>query len=192
MGNDEGSVVGETSASARIVCCEVDLMQHAGSSARGASAEATKHLAHSRQQTQALVHWVEAFHLPSLCRKAADRGVQVTNPEPGLLLLEGIDAPSWEKSIRSALKKVVCEDLGNMDASALLPTIPETDSNGRGMHHIELMEKKLSVKVVFDDETGHVFMVGDSKKLEKKCFDLRNLLSHYHWRLSGRDVSFSK
>jgi hypothetical protein len=189
MGDDEGSVAEESKT---VVCCKVDLIRHAGSinSAQGASAEATKTLA--LQQAQALVHWVENFHLPSLRRKSSDRGVHVTNPEPGKLLLEGIDAPSWEKSIRSALKKVVCEDLGHMDASALLPTIPETDSDGRGMRHIELMEKKLSVKVVFDDETGHVFLVGDSKKLEKKCFDLRNLLSHYHWRLSGRDVSFSK
>ena len=27
-------------------------------------------------------------------------------------------------------------------------------------------------------------------KLSKKCFAIRNLLSHYHWRLSGRDVAF--
>mmetsp|Transcript_6253 Transcript_6253/g.11107 ORF Transcript_6253/g.11107 Transcript_6253/m.11107 type:complete len:92 (-) Transcript_6253:51-326(-) len=49
------------------------------------------------------------------------------------------------------------------------------------------MEKKMSVKVVFDDETGHVFLVGDSKKLEKKCFPIRNMVSHYHWRLSWAD-----
>ena len=28
-------------------------------------------------------------------------------------------------------------------------------------------------------------------KLQKKCFALRNVISHYHWRLSGRDVSFA-
>lgn len=36
----------------------------------------------------------------------------------------------------------------------------------------------------------HVFLVGAKPKLAKKCFKLRNLLSHYHWRLSGRDVAF--
>jgi hypothetical protein len=144
------------------------------------------------RQAQALVIWVKSFHLPTLCRKSvSNAGMHVTNTEPGKLLLNGILAPTWEKSIHSALKKVIVEDLGNMDATALLPTIPETDE-GRGMQDMMAMQKKLSVKVVFDDETGHVFLVGDSKKLEKKCFVLRNLLSHYHWRLSGRDVSFSK
>jgi hypothetical protein len=186
MADAEGSV----EESNPIASCEVDLSRHVDTTkaGRGASVLVLRHV-------QALVIWVENFHLPSLRRKSSNHSngmmVHVTNPEPGKLLLNGFDAPTWEKSIHSALKKVICEDLGNMDATALLSTIPETDPEGRGMQEIEAMENKFSVKVVFDDETGHVFLVGESKKLEKKCFVLRNLLSHYHWRLSGRDVSFS-
>lgn len=57
------------------------------------------------------------------------------------------------------------------------------------MVDLRSMEKKLSVKVVFDDVTGHVYLVGDTKKIDKKCFALRNMFSHYHWRLSGKDVA---
>jgi hypothetical protein len=160
------------------------------------------------RQAQALVIWVQMFHLPSLYlrrkkkqqsnKNEAER-ILVTNPAPGILHLHGSDELAsssftqvWKKSISAALKKVTCEDLGPMDAIELLATIPETDPEGRGMQDFCTTEKKLSVKVVFDQETGHVFLVGDSKKLEKKCFVLRNMLSHYHWRLSGREVSFSK
>ena len=38
----------------------------------------------------------------------------------------------------------------------------------------------------------HVLLVGAKHKLANKCFVLRNLLSHYHWRLSGRDVAFEQ
>jgi hypothetical protein len=118
--------------------------------------------------------------------------MQVSNPEPGTLVLMGTDAQVWEKSIQSTFKKVVAEDLGNMNATELVPTKTETNPEGRGMQDLHATEKKLSVKVVFDEDTGHVFLVADAKKLEKKCFVLRNMLSHYHWRLSGTDVSFSK
>ena len=37
---------------------------------------------------------------------------------------------------------------------------------------------------------GHVKLVGQKKKLERKCGDLRNMLSHYHWRMSGQDVAW--
>lgn len=64
---------------------------------------------------------------------------------------------------------IVVEDLGNMDATELLPTIPKTDGEGRGMVDLRSMEKKLSVKVVFDDVTGHVYLVGDAKKIDKSA-----------------------
>ena len=51
------------------------------------------------------------------------------------------------------------------------------------------MEKELSVKVAFCGD-DHVLLVGAKAKLQKKAFAMRNLLSHYHWRLSGRDVAF--
>ena len=60
---------------------------------------------------------------------------------------------------------------------------------GRGRRDLAAIEKDLSVKVVFC-ENRHVLLVGAKAKLQKKCLSLRILLSHYHWRLSGRDVSF--
>lgn len=135
---------------------------------------------------QAIVVWLQAFHFPTLYRKqGAD--MQVTNPGAGTLVLVGSESQKWQKSIQSTLKKIVAEDLGNLNAKSLIPTIPEVDSEGRGMHDLQATEKKLSVKIVFDEDTGHVFLVGDAKKLEKKCFVLRNILSHYHWRLSGTE-----
>ena len=140
---------------------------------------------------QAIVVWLQTFHFPTLYRKqGAD--MEVTNPGAGKLVLIGPESQKWQKSIQSSLKKIVAEDLGNLSAKSLIPTIPEIDSEGRGMHDLQETEKKLSVKIVFDEDTGHVFLVGDAKKLEKKCFVLRNILSHYHWRLSGTNCSFSK
>ena len=56
---------------------------------------------------------------------------------------------------------------------------------------VRKIEKELSVKVVFCAAPDpHVLLVGAKAKLAKKCFVLRNLLSHYHGRLSGRDVAF--
>ena len=53
------------------------------------------------------------------------------------------------------------------------------------------MEKELGVKVAFCSN-DHVALVGPKAKLSKKCVAMRNLLSHYHWRLSGRDVAFEE
>ena len=95
----------------------------------------------------------------------------------------------WEKSIRTTLKKITVEDLGQINATELLPTIPQQDPEGRGIDDLKTMERKLNVKVVFDiHETDHVLIVGDTKKLEKKVFAIRNMISHYHWRLSGKDT----
>ena len=93
----------------------------------------------------------------------------------------------WWKQISSAVKKVEVEDLGDMDADALWSSIPVEDSSGRGRQDLATIERDLAVKVVFC-ENRHVLLVGTKAKLQKKCFVLRNLLSHYHWRLSGRDV----
>jgi len=105
-------------------------------------------------------------------------------------------APKWKKSITSALKKIQVDDLGDMDASALRDSIPLSDGEGRGMANLEALQKKLAVSVVFCDMNGHddiinghVLLVGNKAKLEKKCFEMRNILSHYHWRLSGTDVA---
>ena len=103
-----------------------------------------------------------------------------------------INHEMWEKGVRLALKKIQVQDLGNMNASELQLAIPMEDSEGRGMTDLISLEKKLAVKVVFDQESGHVLIVGDEKKLEKKVFVIRNMISHYHWRLSGTDVAFDK
>ena len=98
----------------------------------------------------------------------------------------------WEKNVFQTLKKITVEDLGLMNATELQSSIPQTDKHGRGMLDLYALEKKLSVKVVFDSQTDHVLLVGDEKKLEKKVFVIRNMLSHYHWRLSGTDVAMGK
>ena len=95
----------------------------------------------------------------------------------------------WSKQIATAVKKVHVEDLGPMNAADLWEAIPEDDSAGRGRRDLSAMETELGVKVCFC-ANGHVLLVGPKVKLQKKCFVLRNLLSHYHWRLSGRDVAF--
>ena len=103
-----------------------------------------------------------------------------------------LDESDWQKKTFHTIKKIHVEDLGNMNAKELQESIPMDDSDGRGMLDLQNLEKKLSVKVVFDHVTGHVLLVGDEKKLEKKVFVIRNMISHYHWRLSGKDVAFDK
>ena len=103
-----------------------------------------------------------------------------------------LDESDWQKKTFHTIKKINVEDLGNMNAKELQQSIPMNDSDGRGMVDLQNLEKKLSVKVVFDHVTGHVLLVGDEKKLEKKVFVIRNMISHYHWKLSGKDVAFDK
>lgn len=76
-----------------------------------------------------------------------------------------------------------------MDAVSLAASIPPESANVRGMCDLNKLEKELSVKVAFCGD-GHVLLASARAKLQKKCFVLCNMLSHYHWRLSGRDVSF--
>ena len=138
--------------------------------------------------------WLEAFWA-SKQRKhgvalVVERGlVRVQGGAPGDTGEEEFEA-RWRKEILSTLKKVEVEDLGDMQAASLWESIPLEDSNGRGRQDLAALEKELSVKVVFCCEGGHVLLVGAKAKLQKKCFVVRNLLSHYHWRLSGRDVAF--
>lgn len=145
-----------------------------------------------------LALWLLSYHFQPKIRKCAggaqsSTAIEAKSNQRGCIELasdaDEFDFKEWEEKARAALKKIVVEDLGKMDAPELLTSIPETDGEGRGMVDLRSMEKKLSVKVVFDDVTGHVYLVGDAKKIEKKCFALRNMLSHYHWRLSGKDVA---
>ena len=146
-----------------------------------------------------LALWLLSYHFPPKIRKCAGGAqssitIEAKSNHRGCIELivsddSDFNFKEWEDKARAALKKIVVEDLGKMDAPELLTTIPETDAEGRGMVDLRSMEKKLSVRVVFDNVTGHVYLIGDAKKIDKKCFALRNMLSHYHWRLSGKDVA---
>ena len=95
---------------------------------------------------------------------------------------QGAFEARWKDRIASGLRKVEVEDLGDMDAPRLWAAIPPTPEAAAG-GTCAAIEKDLSVKVVFC-ENRHVLLVGAKAKLQKKCLSLRNLLSHYHWRLS--------
>ena len=197
-------------------CIEIDFIQPLIEQAQTSKQEETSQLrAHGQ------VQWLLSHHFPAKIRKSP-LNLQITSPERGNILIKQVsngetqigegddkdgttaeakkcdtlldhdDGPRWIKGAFQALKKILVEDLGNMNATDLQASIPEEDSDGRGMSDLRSLEKKLSVKVVFDDVTGHVLLVGDAKKMEKKVFVIRNMLSHYHWRLLGLDVAFDK
>ena len=142
------------------------------------------------RQAEALLVWWKTFQQSGFQRKNPD--CSIIQSSDGILRITGLeDVANAENKIRSSMKKIKAEDLGNMQASDLLASIPEEDPQGRGLRDMKEMEKKLSVKVYFDTTSGggHVYLVGDAKKLEKKVFVMRNVLNHYHWRLSGLDPS---
>jgi len=104
------------------------------------------------------------------------------------------------KHLAKATRALVEEDLGDMDATQLRPAIRDSKT---GLKDLTELEDRLKVIVFYCEAPGvecavrgmytnnHVRLVGAKKTLEKKCSDVRSVLSHYHWRLSGRDVSFS-
>jgi len=140
-------------------------------------------------QAGALILWWKTYQKPGFLRKYPDC-IVVDSPSEVLRIRGGKDTEGVvENKIRLSMKKINVEDLGKMQATDLLASIPNEDPQGRGLRDLRDMEKKLSVKIIFDGSGGYVYLVGDAKKLEKKVFAIRNLLSHYHWRLSGTDVS---
>ena len=92
----------------------------------------------------------------------------------------------WNKQIRTALKKIIVEDFGDLQAQELKETIPDEDKDGRGLNDLAKLERQLSVKVIFLQH--HILLVGAKSKLEKKTFVIRNMLQHYHWRLTGKEI----
>ena len=138
--------------------------------------------------------WLEAFWFASQQRKHADVRLSLAG-RSGVRVAQigGEAAPDfaakWTKQIVSSLRKIEVEDLGDMDAPRLRDSIPAVDTGGRGREDLAAIQRDLNVKVVFC-ENRHVLLVGTKAKLQKKCIVIRNLLSHYHWRLSGRDVTF--
>ena len=139
-------------------------------------------------QARTLIVWWKTFQQSGFLKKNPD--CSILESSAGILRIKGVEVgDTAENKIRSSMKKIKVEDLGEMQATDLLVPIPEEDPQGRGQRDLRDMEKKLSVKIVFEKKGGHVYLVGDAKKLEKKVFAMRNLLSHYHWRLSGTDSS---
>ena len=124
------------------------------------------------------------------CEREGRSGVRVVGPPATPEESAATFEERWSKQLVAALKRVEVDDLGPMEAPRLWEAIPDDDGAGRGRRDLAAMEKELSVKVVFCAGSGRVLLVGARPKLAKKCFALRNLLSHYHWRLSGRDVAF--
>ena len=124
------------------------------------------------------------------CERVGRSGVRVAGPPATPEERAAEFEERWGKQLFAALKKVEVDDLGPMEAPRLWEAIPEDDGAGRGRRDLAAMERELSVKVVFCEGSGRVLLVGARPKLAKKCFAMRNLLSHYHWRLSGRDVAF--
>ena len=148
-------------------------------------------------RAEALTVWWKAFQKTGFLRKNPHCSVveEESSCAAGILRIAGIQAgdaaatAAVEQKIRSSMKKIQVEDLGRLQASDLLASIPQEDPQGRGLQDLRDTEKKLSVKVVFDTIGEHVYLVGDAKKLEKKVFAIRNMISHYHWRLSGTEMS---
>eukprot|EP00937_MAST-01D_sp_MAST-1D-sp2_P007090 g7090.t1 len=142
-----------------------------------------------------MVRFWKVARRAGLCVEAGDGTVVVVQRglEESAAADDGADTAgwqdSWTKKVESALRKVDEEDLGHMDAPALLDAVRE---GGTGSADLGALEDKLSVLAFFCTNDGHVRLVGARKKLEKKCADIRNLLSHYHWRMSGKDVSFDQ
>lgn len=150
--------------------------------------------------------WLNRFWAPTQVRRqngAVSISVVETNIVEVLALVALEDGTrtewreKWTKQIGDALHKLCEEDLGKMDAPDLLQAIHETvntNTGNTGIADLTALENKLNVLVYFDciegPDQGHVKLLGAKKKLDKKCADLRTILSHYHWRLSGKDVAF--
>jgi hypothetical protein len=142
------------------------------------------------QEAKGLTSWLNTFWIPTVRRKNPAFTFTFTDTALSVTSNNDDELDDWNKLLGSALKKIIVEDLGQMNANELVATIPLEDSGGRGLQDLQQMEKALQVKVVFCDN-GHVLLVGQKAKLTKKCFTIKNILSHYHWRLSGKDVAFS-
>ena len=140
--------------------------------------------------------WLNSFWLSAQQRKHPDVQLKLE----GTAFLVGRKASTdsssnnntntdWDKLLQTALKKIQVEDLGDLAANDLWLTIPEEDKDGRGRKDLGQLEKQLSVKVVFLEHDNHILLVGAKAKLEKKCLVIRNVLSHYYWRLKGKQIN---
>ena len=151
-----------------------------------------------QQHARCIGEWLEAFWIPKQQRKLKNMvSLQYHAPSACILVNscrngteDSRDASSAvRKELVMAFKKISVEDLGNLNASALAESIPpDDDKDGRGWNDLHRLEHQLAVKVVFQHDNGHVYLVGARPKIQKKCLVIRNILSHYYWRLSGKEV----
>ena len=147
--------------------------------------------------------WLERFWIPTQLRR--QRGAVSIKVVGGTTVeVAATDAADeskfrekWTRLLEGALNKLCEESLGAMNAPELVKAINEivnTNTGNTGIADVTALEEKLSVLVYFDctdgPDKGNVTLLGAKKKLENKCADLRSILSHYHWRLSGKDVIF--
>jgi len=159
----------------------------------------------SKRQALGQAAWLTAFWIPTQQRKHPQSKLEIHGVTfsctSSKTSHDSTPQPDWKKLLLTALKKIEVQDLGNLSASELWNTIPEEDKEGRGRQDLERLEQQLSVKVVFlakeinmdakdrDEEIqDHILLVGAKKTLEKKCLVIRNMLSHYYWRLKGKEV----
>jgi hypothetical protein len=135
--------------------------------------------------------WLRSFWLPVQQRKHPNTTLSLKDANLDISSTSSditVDKSFWEKQLGMALKKIVVEDLGNFNALELYDSIPQKDVDGRGRTDLKRLETELGVKLVFST-SKHVLLVGPKPKLAKKCLVIRNILSHYHWRLSGKEVA---
>jgi hypothetical protein len=189
---------------------------------------------YTRKMTYGQGLYMKKHWLASQRRKNEELNIEISIPmtcgSPASVVINSNEQLKWDRIVDKALKNIVEQDLGCMDATLLLPAIKESKN---GVHDLSTIALDLKVCVLFftnkhvaeqfevgggvvgasttlvapeteskssavSDATKtlyrpeHVFLVGAAKKLDKKCGDLRNLLTHYHWRLSGRDISFEE
>ena len=141
---------------------------------------------------EAKLAWLGSFWVDS--QRKRNPHVAITTDD-GLITISAVPAAAetaetfrerWEKAVAAALKKVEQDDLGDMGGRgrSMREQFPPD-----GLAQLATLERELSVKVCFC-ANGRVLLCGAKAKLLKKCLPIKNLLSHYLWRLSGKDAAF--
>ena len=116
----------------------------------------------------------------------------ITKPPPNSMVLVGSSASS---SVELPSTTQSFKDTHNHNPNTNTPKtrVPQQKQHQpqqqplHGIHDLHTLEQQLRVKVVFNTTNGHVYLVGEAKKLAKKVYPIRNILRHYHWRLSGQE-----
>lgn len=137
--------------------------------------------------TYAQAQWLKDFWVGAQAKRHPDAKISVSAaPGDESSSICFINVKGLNRKLLGVVRKLVSEDLGDMDAVELKQNIPQ-----KGMGHLGELQHQLNIKVIWRQD-GHVLLVGTHKKLKTKCTEIRSLLSHYHWRLSGKDVAFEE